>query len=691
MVLSKTKPIKGYVVEENSKALVNVKIFSLPSKTSVVSNEEGLFSFSIPIRDRKLVLSKSGYHTDTLNVIFFKNNSIVTLKEVVVEDPLENLKKYISFIVSRRDKNIFHFPIEDLSMSGFGNLESILSKNTSILTYTLLDGQKRIVQRQFSDADMDLLYDGIKLDGIKNALPNLSFIPGIAISDLVITKGGHYKLTASQGAINSIPIVSYKNKFSINIEQNNESPDAGVNGYASLGYKYGTLNGSLAGKEFAIGYKDANRSEIFTNLSRNTYNIAFTNAKNVDVRFMSFNNLKNYSNLRTNTSIVDTSKNKIIKLSQWSPLTGLITLVGILQNYKDSSVLIQDSITKNNTSLGFGMSMEKDFKNSLYTFSTLTNISEADLVFNVDSIMIERQNSIFSGSAKYFFPSNEKLFYFNDFSFVFTKERTTEIPSENSIFQIRSNYWDNTNFQIRSSAKSKRFPSVSLLYFNIGNVSRTPSMDEVINNGVRILNQKLKLYPEQNSILEFGFTFDGQKTKTPKNFKTDFSLFSHTYTNKIKRILLSGTSLSYPVNAGNISIYGCSAKLLFYPKWDWVHFETMLSGYSTPDSSFFPSHPPIMLNHHAHINTKYFNILIKIRVESKKYISIKDVSKPFPDDVELQQSNYLDILLYKNFNYKIFNFSFSLNAENLQSKKLFIDGVNLFNNRYSANVHLTIM
>ena len=154
---------------------------------------------------------------------------------------------------------------------------------------------------------------------------------------------------------------------------------------------------------------------------------------------------------------------------------------------------------------------------------------------------------------------------------------------------------------------------------------------------------------------------------------------------------MSGTSLSYPVNAGDISIYGYNAKFLFYPKWDWLYLETMLSGYSTPDYSFFPSHPPIMLNHHAHVNAKYFNILIKMRVESKKYISIKDVSKPVPDDVELQQANYLDILLYKNFNYKIFNFSFSLNAENLQSKKLFIDGVNLFNNRYSANVHLTIM
>ena len=60
---------------------------------------------------------------------------------------------------------------------------------------------------------MDLLYDGIKLDGLKNTLANLSFIPSLSISDLVITKGGHYKLMASQGAINSIPIVSYKNKF----------------------------------------------------------------------------------------------------------------------------------------------------------------------------------------------------------------------------------------------------------------------------------------------------------------------------------------------------------------------------------------------------------------------------------------------------------------------------------------------
>ena len=79
-----------------------------------------------------------------------------------------------------------------------------------------------------------------------------------------------------------------------------------------------------------------------------------------------------------------------------------------------------------------------------------------------------------------------------------------------------------------------------------------------------------------------------------------------------------------------------------------------------------------------------------MRAESKKFISIKDVSETRWDDIELQQANYLDILLYKNLKYNIFNFSLNLRAENLQSKKLFIDGVNLFNNNYSANIHLTI-
>ena len=90
------------------------------------------------------------------------------------------------------------------------------------------------------------------------------------------------------------------------------------------------------------------------------------------------------------------------------------------------------------------------------------------------------------------------------------------------------------------------------------------------------------------------------------------------------------------------------------------------------------------------INTKYFEMIIKMRSEGKKYISLESVYGD-NETLELKQSNYLDVVIYKNLNYRIFNLSLSFSAENLFFKKLVIDNLNLFDNHYSANVNLTII
>ena len=59
-------------------------------------------------------------------------------------------------------------------MSGYGNIESILSTNNLITLKIGLDGQKNISYRESMDSDMDLLYDGIKLNNVKNILNNLT-------------------------------------------------------------------------------------------------------------------------------------------------------------------------------------------------------------------------------------------------------------------------------------------------------------------------------------------------------------------------------------------------------------------------------------------------------------------------------------------------------------------------------------
>ena len=687
---ARSKPVNGYIFAEYLKPLQNAKVVSLPSETITKTNEDGSFSFTIPVRDRKLVISKIGYHSDTLNVIFFKNNSTIILKKYVIENPLDQIDQYISFVVSRRDNNIFHYPIEDFFMNGYANIESILSTNNLITLRTGLDGQKNIYYRQSIDSDMDLLYDGIKLNIVKNLLNNLTPVSSLAMSDMVITKGGHYKLTASGGAINFIPTIAYNNKFSLNIEQGNNNPNTTVNGYGSLGYKSGVINGSLDSKQLAISYSDTNVPEVFTNIDKNSFNIAFTNRKNLDARLMSFDNIKNYSNQRTNSSLSDTLTNRILKLSQWSPLTGLVTLYGISQSNNDFSYFGNDSISKVYKSWCGGMILEKDFENSLYTFSTMTNIVNAKYYTNADSIYLERQNSIFSGSAKYFFPSNKRNFNVKSFSFVYTKERSTDIPKPISSLNMISNYWDNNSFQIRTSLKIKKYPKLSLLYINAGKVVRTPYVEEIIDNRVRILNYKKGLVPEKKLMSEIGFTFSDKTKSEPQKFKVDFSIFSHNYSNKIKKIIISGTSSDYSINYGNINFYGFNKKVGYYPKWNWTFFETTVSGYYTPDFSYFPNHPAIMLIHKTTINTKYFDMMIKIISEGEKYISIKNIYGGI-ETFKLKQANYLDMVIYKNFNYRIFNLSISFSAENLFFKKLIIDNLNLFNNHYSANINLTII
>ncbi|MBA66007.1 MAG: hypothetical protein CMG55_09430 [Candidatus Marinimicrobia bacterium] len=690
LLIAKTKPIRGYIVGEDLNAIENVRITSLPSKTITSTKAEGIFNFLIPIKDRQLIISKQGYHSDTLNVILFKNNTRLILKEYIVDNPLDNINQYITFIVSRRDKNLFHYPLENFYMSGYGNLKSILLENSAITLKPGLDGLESISLRGITHLDMDILYDGIKFDGLVNPLMNASITPELAVSDLVISKGGHYKLTASQGAINFIPNISYDNKFSFNIKKSHIDLNSSFDGYASLGYKYGAINGSWATNEIAVAYEDTSAPEVFTQIDRNAYNIAYTNAKNLDVRFMSFDNLKNYSNQRTFGSSSDSIRNKIFKFSQWSPLTGLITIFGSYQQNQGQSYFNSDTILNDNSMTGFGMSLEKDFGNSTYTFSTLTNLLDIDYIFNSDSILSDRQNSIFSGSAKYYFTKKSRFIYLKDFSVVYTKERTTDMRKKESPYILKSNYWDNNNFQLRGSFMSERFPRISLFYINMGNVFRTPSVDEVLNNRLRIIKLKNKVLPEQNTMAEMGFVFNSKKSSNQSNYQIELSNFFHNYKNKIQRVLVYGSPLNYPSNSGNVNIYGFNCSIKYQPKYNWIDFETIFTNYSIPELSFFSLQPRTILKHHTHIKTKYFNVLLMMRNEGEKYFTLRK-SSGILEDIKLGSSNYLSVMVYKNINYKILNLNFNLLGENLQSNKLIINELNIYDNKYSININVSII
>ena len=54
-VLGKTKPISGRVKSDYDTYLLNVRVESLPSKTTTKTDENGMFFFEIPIKDLSLI------------------------------------------------------------------------------------------------------------------------------------------------------------------------------------------------------------------------------------------------------------------------------------------------------------------------------------------------------------------------------------------------------------------------------------------------------------------------------------------------------------------------------------------------------------------------------------------------------------------------------------------------------------
>ena len=84
-VQAKTKPVEGMVVSDSSRYLSGVSIVSLPSSSSTKTNAEGSFYFDIPVDDKKITFNLSGYASDTINAVLYKNDSKVVLKKIIQE------------------------------------------------------------------------------------------------------------------------------------------------------------------------------------------------------------------------------------------------------------------------------------------------------------------------------------------------------------------------------------------------------------------------------------------------------------------------------------------------------------------------------------------------------------------------------------------------------------------------------
>ena len=114
--MAKTKLIEGTVTNEDRLALSNVNIVSLPSGTGTQADQEGQFSFKVPIKDRDISFDDVGHKNLTLDAIIFKNGTVVKLKEKVIEmDSLDVMASNRNeFEIFESKNTVIHLNMDEL-------------------------------------------------------------------------------------------------------------------------------------------------------------------------------------------------------------------------------------------------------------------------------------------------------------------------------------------------------------------------------------------------------------------------------------------------------------------------------------------------------------------------------------------------------------------------------------------------
>ena len=687
---AKTKPIKGKVISDSKVYLSNVQVVSLPSSTTTTSDENGVFSFVIPIKDRKISFALSGYHPVTLNVIPFNNDTEVELIEVIEVDYLDSINTSIKFVLSREGENILSYDMDDLSRRGLNRIESILLWNNSILIDQRMDGESTFMIDGTPDEEIDILYSNIKINNIGDPLMALTPISEKGLSELIITDGGYSKFSASSQSIHFLPNIRYDNKLELNRYQNSQD-DIGLDGFGSIGIKYATINGGISQREYRSFFSDSAKTEIMTKTNNYFSNIGMTNRKNIEATFMGLQNTADKFNYKSQDSSSIEENSFIAKIDQWSPLTGRINIYGFYQDRVGFNHNQLDSLDLYDKCSSLGFSVEKDLTNYLLTFSTSSKLINSNWVLNSGNALIERQNSILTGSIELFLDQKSKNAYFKDIKLVFSKERTTDVKDPTSEIDILPNYWDEHGFQLSTTIVDQKDNGQNSVYVAFGESSNVPYLEDVIKGSIYsfLRNEENDIMPENRSSFDMAFSHNNKFEKYEWSYLIKMNLFSHQYENKIQQIPLVGNSMNLPFNVGRAGRSGIGIHLELQPYVQRFRFSSTIAAYGGSDNLKFQLLPSGMIKNQIFIHNKFFDLNFLAVTKGKRNMTFIDGSNQLQDQ-QLQRTTSYGFQISKAISYKILNAIISLTGENLYDDKILIDEILIDERKIAFEVDILI-
>ena len=686
---AKSKPISGKVISNSGNYLKNVSIESLPSSSKATTDKQGVFSFLMPVKDRKIKFSLNGYHTITLNAISFTNDTEVELVKVIEVNYLDSINTSIKFILSREGENITSHEMNDMLQKGFNRIESILHWDNSFITYFTMDGFRKPFVDGTPIDEVNMLYGSVKVNNISNPIDDLGLISERGISEFIITDGGHSKFSALSESIHYIPNMAYENKLAFSGYQNSLN-NLGLDGYGSIGIKHATIHGGFKQRDHFSFYADSSRTQIRSTGHNYFSNIGLTNRKNLEISFSGFQNTKDKYNLKNKDSLWTQDNTFITKVDQWSPLTGRIRIHGLYQERKGLNHNLLDSLHLFDKCQSLGFSVEKDFKNYMLAFATTSKIINSDWDLIAGNLLIDRQNSIFTWSIESFLEPNRNQAYVKDLKFVFSKERTTDVKDPTSQVDIAPNYWDDHSFKFSTKIMQKK-DDESSVYLAFGRSSQIPYLEDVIKSNIysnSIYDEK-PLSNEKKTSFEVIFTKSVNFEKYSWSYMWKVRAFNQLYKSKIKQVPLTGNSMTLPINAGKVSRSGLVFNFKLQPITHRLQFTTTFSFFASSDHLKFQLMPENVMKNQIFIHNRYFNIELMALASGKRNLTYLDDSNLFAVH-ELQRDTNYSLKVSKMVRYKMFDVLLSLMGENLSDNVILFDDIRINEQRYSFDATISI-
>ena len=685
-----SRPINGKVTGQNNVVLRNVNIISLPSGVGTQSDDFGSFLLMTQPRDKYVIVSHIGYVSDTIDITYFNNNALILLKEKnIIMDSLDveanswGQSNYFS-----ENKMVNHIDLENSMIRGSIDIGDALFSEYPVSMDETIGGKKNLSLRGSSNDELIFLYDGIRINNLSSGMLDISQFTSLGLSKIELISGNNENTIHSSGAINLVPKINYDNQFTLN--QKFGTYDFGsFDAYGSLGMRFISVNTGFSNGKFLQRYSDSDNAELQNEYKRNLINMGFRNGKGHEIKLMGFRNEKKFNNDRTKDTLDLYTQNLIVKYNDKNNFIGNISIYGFSQEQKVGE-FTSFQRNKNNDELeGIGIWYEKKVRNSILRFSTERNRIRSAWTIDNDQIQLSRKGIKSIGVFEMLQPTNNEGLHLNDLKFVFSKERVNSENDLGSAIFLEDKDWESINTKFTVSMIDRRLKIKRLVFINLSNAFRIPSIYERVHSKINALITNNDLVPEQKSMAELGVKLEDHDSMNNRSMNAGFTAFRYKYTDKIKQLYFEDAIIQVPINYGSASIFGFDNSINLNLVEGRVILGTYLTNYFFSDAMAFQLQPNKMFRTTIQVKNSLGMIKFIYRKESERYLTTIG-ENGIQNQTKIKPLESLDIDISRKVSFDFADIAISFSGKNLNNPSHELMGLSIYDKRFILSFHLSI-